>query len=118
MRFEMPLELLFDCRLKFCRTRFQADLLLIVHVPFGFARRDIESAGGQVGHHQLPGSVRLEPLISDHADVDLPPFNVLFGDRRRLVLAMNEIPHALSAFHHRGPPMPERCRLNLRRSEI
>src|SRR5262245_15519558 len=95
--FRQPLEFPFAPRLQLRRHCFEADLLLVLHVPFYFSGGDGRRAVGKVFNDQLPGRVRLQILVPDDADVNFAPLDVLLDYRRRHVLPVDEL-HALLEF--------------------
>ena len=80
----------------FDRTAVQAWARLTSDAPVGRIRatvragRDRMRAIGEIGEAQFPNRQHLQPVIAQHADIDLAAFDILLGDRRRIEALVNE----------------------------
>jgi hypothetical protein len=79
--------------------------LLIVEVVFRPRRRDQWRAVGGVLEHELAWRQGRQPVVPDHADVDLPPLDELLGDRVRAQAPVHEghpLGELVVGLHQRG----------------
>ena len=65
--------------------------LLIVGVVLNLFGGDRPVAFGHVAERQFPHRQHAQPLVAEHADIDLAAFDILLGDRRRADPLVDEI---------------------------
>ena len=91
--------------------RHDAVLLLVLRAPLDPFSRDLPAVFRHLRERHLPGRQHVEPLVAEHADVELPAVDELFHDRRCLEFLVDERHPArelIVILDHRGLRDPRR----------